>query len=158
MKHAVRSADNPSIDQGAPMNRVHPHASVLAAAALLVLVLAAGATAAMGGPVVKLKDRQFGNILATPKHQALYYWSAEKKDFKVRCFGSCAKLWPPLIARSAAAVPKRIEGIKGSFGVVRRPDGRLQVTYNRLPIYTYAHEGPNQVLCNDVDGWFVVRV
>jgi hypothetical protein len=32
------------------------------------------------------------------------------------------------------------------------------VTHNRLPIYTYAHERPNQVLCNDVDGWFVVRV
>jgi hypothetical protein len=41
---------------------------------------------------------------------------------------------------------------------IRRPDGKLQVTHNRLPIYTYAHEGPNQVLCNNVDGWFVVRV
>ena len=44
------------------------------------------------------------------------------------------------------------------FGVVRRPDGRLQVTYNGLAVYTYVHEGPNQVLCNNVDGWFVVRL
>ncbi len=48
--------------------------------------------------------------------------------------------------------------MKGVFGVIRRPDGRLQVTHNRLPLYTYAHEAPDQVLCDDVDGWFVVRV
>jgi predicted lipoprotein with Yx(FWY)xxD motif len=46
----------------------------------------------------------------------------------------------------------------GTFGVVRRPDGRLQVTYNGLAVYTYVHEGPNQVLCKNVDGWFVVRL
>jgi predicted lipoprotein with Yx(FWY)xxD motif len=117
--------------------------------------LAAGASAT---PVIKLKDKQFGNVLATPKHQALYYWTKEKKDFKVRCTGACAKAWPPLIVKSGAAVPKRIAGIKGTFGVVKRPDGKLQVTHDRLPIYTYAHEGPDQVLCNNVDGWFVVRV
>jgi predicted lipoprotein with Yx(FWY)xxD motif len=55
-------------------------------------------------------------------------------------------------------VPKRVAGISGTFGLVRRPDGRLQVTHNGLPVYTYAHEGPRQVLCNNVDGWFVVRL
>jgi hypothetical protein len=38
------------------------------------------------------------------------------------------------------------------------PDGRLPVTFRGLPVYTYAHEGPTQVLCDDVDGWFVVRL
>jgi predicted lipoprotein with Yx(FWY)xxD motif len=55
-------------------------------------------------------------------------------------------------------VPKRVAGISGTFGVVRRPDGRRQVTHNGLAVYTYAHEGPRQVLCNNVDGWFVVRL
>jgi hypothetical protein len=55
-------------------------------------------------------------------------------------------------------VPKRVAGIKGTFGTIRRPDGKRQVTFNRLPVYTYAHEGPTQVLCNNVDGWFVVRL
>ena len=55
-------------------------------------------------------------------------------------------------------MPRRIGGIKGTFGVIRRPDGKLQVTHDRLPVYTYAHEGPRQVLCDNVDGWFVVRV
>jgi predicted lipoprotein with Yx(FWY)xxD motif len=51
-----------------------------------------------------------------------------------------------------------VAGIKGTFGSIRRPDGRRQVTYNGLPIYTYVHEGPRQVLCNNVNGWFVVRL
>ena len=59
--------------------------------------------------------------------------------------------------RSRAAVPRRVTGIRGVFGVIRRPDGRLQVTFRGLPVYTYAHERPTQVLCNDVDGWFVIR-
>jgi predicted lipoprotein with Yx(FWY)xxD motif len=132
-------------------------AAVLAALAAGTLAVAAGG--AMGGPVIKLKDKQLGPILATPRHQALYYWSVEKKaGFKVRCTGGCAKLWPPLVVKSAGAVPRRLEGLKGALDTVRRPDGKLQVTYNRLPVYTYAHEGPNQVLCDNVDGWFVVRV
>lgn len=129
-------------------------------AALAVLTLAGStATAATRAPVIKLKDARFGNILATPGHKALYYWNVEKRaGGKVRCTGACARAWPPLIVRSAAAVPKRLPGIVGTFGVIRRPDGRLQVTFRGLPIYTYAHEGPNQVLCNNVDGWFVVGV
>jgi predicted lipoprotein with Yx(FWY)xxD motif len=110
-------------------------------------------------PVIKYKDDQFGPILATPKKKALYYWNVEKRaGGKVRCKGSCAKAWPPLIAGSRSAVPTRITGIPGRFGVVRRPDGRLQVTHRGLPVYTYAHEAPEQVLCNNVDGWFVVRL
>lgn len=133
------------------------HRIVLAALATLALA-APAAPATQAAPVIKLKTKGFGNILATPKRQALYYWSVEKKDLKVHCTGECAEAWPPLIVRSASAVPKRVAGIKGTFGVIKRPEGGLQVTYNRLPVYTYAHEGPGQVLCDNVDGWFVVRV
>jgi predicted lipoprotein with Yx(FWY)xxD motif len=110
-------------------------------------------------PVAKLKTPGFGYVLTRRDFQALYYWQVEKRaGGKIRCTGTCAKLWPPLLVKSAAAVPKTVAGITGRFGVIRRPDGRLQVTRNRLAVYTYAHEGPRQVLCNNVDGWFVVRV
>ena len=131
---------------------------------LLVLAALALAPAAMtgstgGAPVIKYKDDQFGAILATPKKQALYYWRVEKRaGGKIRCKGSCARAWPPLIVRRRATVARRIAGIPGRFGVIRRPDGRLQVTHRGLAVYTYAHEGPTQVLCNNVNGWFVVRV
>jgi predicted lipoprotein with Yx(FWY)xxD motif len=130
----------------------------------LVALLAPVVPAAFGGgeavrpPVLKQRDARFGNILARRDHKALYYWNVEKRDFKVHCTGACAVAWPPLLVKTAAAVPRRITGIKGVFGTIRRPSGRLQVTWNRLPLYTYVNEGPYQVLCDDVDGWFVVRV
>ena len=121
------------------------------------LILASTTTAAASVPVINYRDDQFGRILATPKKQALYYWKVEQRaGGKIRCTGSCARAWPPLYAKGA--VPKRIRGISGTFGTVRRPDGRRQVTFNGRAIYTYAHEGPGQVLCNNVNGWFVVRV
>jgi len=134
-----------------------------AAGALLgVSLLAPSAlseTAMTAKPVIVVKDEAFGRILTRRDHQALYYWQVEKKaGGKVRCTGQCAKAWPPLIVKSRSAVPRRIGGVTGAFGTVRRPDGRLQVTFKKLPLYTYAHEGPDQVLCNNVDGWFVVRV
>ena len=121
--------------------------------ALATLLIAAPA------PVAKLHTSSFGDVLTRRDGQALYYWQVEKvAGGKIRCTGGCAKLWPPLIVRSAALVPRHVAGITGVFGTIRRPDGRLQVTHNRLAVYTYVHEGPKQVLCNDVDGWFVVRL
>ena len=123
-----------------------------------VIAAVAGASPGVVVPVKKITVSPFGNVLATPKRQALYYWNVEKKDFKVHCTGGCAVAWPPLIVRSAAAVPRRVPGITGIFGTSRRPDGKLQVTRNRLPVYTYAHEGPGVVRCDNVNGWFVVRL
>lgn len=132
---------------------------VLLTLATLVLVPGAIAGDVGSAPVIKYKDDQFGAILATPKKKALYYWNVEKRaGGKIRCKGACARAWPPLIVRSRSAVPRRIAGISGVFGVVRRPDGRLQVKHRGLPVYTYAHERPEQVLCDNVDGWFVVRL
>lgn len=134
---------------------------VLGAVATAALALAPAAMTGSAGraPAIKYQDDQFGAILATPKKQALYYWNVEKRaGGKIKCTGHCARAWPPLIVRRRSAVPRRIAGIPGRFGVIRRPDRRLQVTHRGLPVYTYANEAPEQVLCDDVDGWFVVRL
>ncbi len=133
---------------------------------LPVLVLAALALApsamtesAARPPVIKYQDDQFGPILTTRSKQPLYFWNREQRaGGRIRCKGECARLWPPLIVRRASQMPARIKGIPGRFGVTRRPDGRLQVKHRGLPVYTYAHEEPEQVLCDNVDGWFVVRL
>ena len=133
--------------------------TLIVVAGVSALVLSSAPLAAGRAPVIRYKDDQFGAILATPKKQALYFWNVEKRaGGKIRCTGACTRLWPPLIVRRRSSVPKRLAGIKGTFGVVKRPNGKLQVTHNGLPVYTYAHEGPTQVLCNNVDGWFVVRL
>ena len=132
------------------------------AATLIVPAIVFSATAApeaTKAPVSSFVDPTFGKVLSRTDKQVLYYWQVEKRaGGKVRCVGACAKAWPPLIVKSAKQVPRKVAGLTGSFGTVRRPDGRLQVTRNTLPVYAYAHEQPRQVLCNNVDGWFVVRL
>ena len=131
---------------------------LLLAVVAAVGVVAASAMAASSHPTVKvMKTASLGKLLATSGGLTLYHYTDEKGG-KIDCKGACAKLWPPLVVRSKSAVPARVAGIKGAFGTIRRPDGRLQVTFNRRPVYTYVHEGPTQVLCDNVGGWFVVRL
>ena len=129
---------------------------------LLVIAAAVLAASALGssrvtGPVVKWKTAQFGSILATKGHLALYTWNQEKAR-KVKCTGACAKMWPPLTIPHGTMAPKHIAGVMGTFGEVMRPDGRTQVTFNGHPLYTYHGDTPTKILCNGVDGWFVVKV
>jgi predicted lipoprotein with Yx(FWY)xxD motif len=110
-------------------------------------------------PVVKVKNQNFGNILQSKNRLPLYYWARERQTGgKIRCTRRCARVWPPLVVKSQRAVPARLPNIKGTFGVVRRPDGRLQVTFRGLALYAYHNDPPNTVLCDNVDGWFVMRV
>lgn len=138
------------------------HAGVALVALVLAVpsvVSAASDAVAAKRPVSSFVDPTFGKVLSRTDKQVLYYWQVEKKaGGKIRCVGECAKAWPPLIVKSAAAVPKKIVGLSGTFGTIRRPNGKLQVTRNKLPVYTYAHERPRQVLCDNVDGWFVIRL
>jgi predicted lipoprotein with Yx(FWY)xxD motif len=129
---------------------------------LLVLVAAALAASALAstnvtGPVVKWKTSQFGSILATKGHLALYTWNQEKA-LKVKCTGACAKTWPPLTIPHGTMAPKHIAGVMGTFGEVMRPDGKTQVTFNGHPLYAFHGDTPTKILCNGVDGWYVVKV
>jgi predicted lipoprotein with Yx(FWY)xxD motif len=138
-------------------------ACTLAAFAVVAASGATGATAsptaASAAPVKSMQASGFGRVLATLGNRALYYWTPEKRrPGTIVCTGACARAWPVLFVRKGVTVRKRYPGFKGVFGTIRRPDGRRQLTYNRLPLYTYAHEGPREVRCDDVDGWFVVRV
>ena len=46
----------------------------------------------------------------------------------------------------------------GEFGTVRRRGSERQLTFNSRALYPYAHEKAGQVLCNNVNSWFAVRV
>jgi predicted lipoprotein with Yx(FWY)xxD motif len=138
--------------------------TLVSAATALIAVLAvpvamSSARANPKPPAVKVKNSSFGNILQSKNKLPLYYWNVEKRaGGKIRCTGECARVWPPLVVKSRTAVPQTMRGVKGKFGVVKRADGRLQVTFRGLPLYAYHDDPPNTVLCNNVDGWFVVRV
>ena len=129
-------------------------------AGLVVAVQAALATPAdtMKPQLVRsIVDKKLGTVLATGTKQAIYVWNREPKG-KIKCTGQCAKAWPPVLVKAGVVVPMHVKGVMGELGTVRRPGGARQLTFNRRALYTYAHEKPGQVLCNDVDGWFAVKV
>src|SRR4029078_2739703 len=66
------------------------------------------------------------------------YLFAKDKHGKSSCVGQCTGFWPPLIT---SGKPRAAAGIKASLlGTARRADGRLQLTYNHLPLYTFVKD------------------
>jgi len=133
---------------------------VVATAALAVVAQTASAARqdTMKPQLVRMiVDAKLGRVLTTAGKQAIYVWNKEPKG-KVRCTGACAKAWPPVVVKAGVVVPMHVEGIMGEFGTVRRAGGARQLTFNRRALYTYAHEKAGQVLCNNVDSWFAVKV
>jgi predicted lipoprotein with Yx(FWY)xxD motif len=129
---------------------------LLALAATAVLVPAALAVSHDASPVIKWNAPKFGAIIATKGHLALYTWKKES-DKKVHCTGACAKTWPPLTVAHGTMVAKHVAGVMGTFGEIMRTDGRTQVTLDGRPLYTFHGDTPRKILCNGVDGWFVVH-
>jgi len=98
------------------------------------------------------------SILVNNKGFTLYYWKQEKAG-SIACTADCATAWPPLLVPKGAKVPKSVKGASGRFGVITRPDGKRQVTYNRHALYTYFDDKqPGDTLCQNVGGWFVIKV
>ena len=133
--------------------------AIAALAALAVSGTAAlGANQAMSPKLVRtIMDENLGEVMTTSNKQAIYIWRSEPKG-TIRCTGACAKAWPPVLVKKGVVVPMHYSGVKGDFGTIRRPDGSRQLTLDRRALYTYAHEKPAQVLCNNVDNWFAVKV
>jgi predicted lipoprotein with Yx(FWY)xxD motif len=87
--------------------------------------------------VTSTKNSVLGTILVTAQGRTLYHDASEPRNV-VRCTGSCAALWLPLVV-TAAAKPIAGPGISSSLlGTIKRPDGKLQVTYHGLALYLYS--------------------
>jgi predicted lipoprotein with Yx(FWY)xxD motif len=109
------------------------------------------------GPLVKLRDSQFGPVIFNGRDQAAYFFTRDKGGTS-RCYGECAVAWPPFYAEGR---PRAGPGVKQSLlGTVARRDGRRMVTYAGWPLYFYEHDPKGQVLCNDIaefgGTWFAV--
>ena len=111
--------------------------AVLAALSFLLLHPEAGHAARANGPAVSTATTSLGRILVDPRGRTLYLFAKDKRG-KSTCSGKCASAWPPLIA---SGKPLAGAGAKASLlGTTRRADGRLQVTYNHHPLYTFVKD------------------
>ena len=115
------------------------------------------AIAAGKGTTITVGDSEFGSMLFDSNEQAIYIFENDSKG-KTVCYGECAKAWPPVFAAGKSTAG---DGVNESLlGTVKRRDGKQQVTYAGKPLYFYAHEGPGEVRCHNVDLngglWWVV--
>jgi len=74
-----------------------------------------------------------GVTLLTSTNGLTLYWFAPDTSTTSKCTGSCATYWPPLKGPVSAG-----SGVSGTLGVITRPDGTMQATYDGHPLYTYA--------------------
>jgi len=78
-----------------------------------------------------------GRVLVDGRGRTLYLFARDKHG-KSACSGKCAGFWPPLIT---SGKPLATAGAKTSLlGTTKRADGRLQVTYNHHPLYTFVND------------------
>lgn len=100
------------------------------------------------GTTITAGDSEFGRMLFDSKKQAIYIFENDSQNTTV-CYGECAEAWPPVFTNGK---PRAGHGVEQALlGTVKRRDGKLQVTYAGKPLYFYAHEGPGEVRCHNVD-------
>ena len=112
----------------------------LAATLSLAVGLSSGSAAnssTVTGTKVAVAGTALGKVLADGRGHTLYLFAKDRAG-KSSCTGKCAAFWPPLIA---AGKPRAAAGAKASLlGTTKRADGRLQITYNHHPLYTFVKD------------------
>jgi predicted lipoprotein with Yx(FWY)xxD motif len=103
-------------------------------------------------------NSRYGRMLFDGNGRALYLFTREHGSTS-RCYGACAKAWPPFLVRRAPAARRGVDA--DLIGTTRRRDGRRQATYRGHPLYYYVTDRRRgQVTCQDVTEfggtWLVV--
>jgi len=112
-------------------------AGVAALAVGIAIAVAAtggsGGTTSRGGATVSAKRiAGAGKVLVDAKGRALYTNDQERRGM-VLCDGACLSFWDPLTVHG---MPKG-KSLPGKLAVLKRPDGRRQVTYNGKLLYAF---------------------
>ena len=129
------------------MNSLRAPASI-SAALLGLLVSACGSTASPAGTGSSGSTAQLvqtatatvsgksETILTDTHGMTLYYFDPDSST-KIACSGSCASLWPPLVATADNVTGG--PGLTLTFGVLNGANGK-QVLANGHPLYTYSQD------------------
>lgn len=116
--------------------------------------------AASSATTVKLSSNPtYGEILVDSAGKALYTYGPDAGHSGVsQCSGSCLQAWPPLTVASGTA-PNAGPGVTGTLAAVSQPNGTDQVTYNGMPLYSFAQDtASGEVTGNGVSGFSVAKV
>jgi predicted lipoprotein with Yx(FWY)xxD motif len=90
------------------------------------------------------------NVLVDADGNALYT-SEQEAGGMVRCTGACLEFWEPLTI-GGGQPSGSVTG--GTLGVLERPDGTTQVTFNGAPVYRFTEDEPGTVNGDGLDDAF----
>lgn len=111
--------------------------ALAAALSLVAGVAAAATTSPSAAAKISIARTGLGPILVDGRGHTLYLFGKDTRG-KSNCSGACAGFWPPLIATGK---PLAGAGVNAKLlGTTKRANGRLQVTYNHHPLYTFAKD------------------
>jgi len=117
-------------------------------------------TAPVSGVVDGSTVGTHGVVLVSRTGATLYRYAPDGTGTPT-CTGACATAWPPLTVPAGSAAPAAGSGVTSAdLGTVARSDGARQVTYKKMPLYTYVGDTTSgQANGQGVEGvWFVVPV
>jgi predicted lipoprotein with Yx(FWY)xxD motif len=125
--------------------------SLMATAAVGILLAACGggteegqsAGVASSGSIVSTATVDNVRVFVDAEGRSLYSAEVEESG-EILCVDACASFWEPVPADEQEAQTASDE-VGADFGVVQRPDGDRQLTYDGLPLYTFAEEGPGEL-------------
>jgi predicted lipoprotein with Yx(FWY)xxD motif len=102
----------------------------------IALTLVSGAFAARKVLVSTAHNARLNaTVLVNPNGRTLYNLSVERRGRFICSNNACLSLWHPLVVPKGAKPFGRVP-----LGTVRRPDGRMQVTYKGAPLYTFVQD------------------
>jgi predicted lipoprotein with Yx(FWY)xxD motif len=104
-------------------------------------------TASGGSGIVSVQSVDGTNVLADSEGRTLY--SADVEKARIHCTGTCTSFWEPVDA-SAKQSKSASADLNLGLGLVKRPDGTEQLTFNKLPLYRFTEEGAGKL---DGDGF-----
>jgi predicted lipoprotein with Yx(FWY)xxD motif len=113
------------------------------------------ATAAdAGGGIVSVESVDGTDVLVDSEGRTLYSADVEQ-DGRILCTGACTSFWVPIGASMREAESASAD-LDLDLGVVDRPDGSEQLTFEGLPLYSFTDEDPGQLegdgFVDDFDG------
>jgi predicted lipoprotein with Yx(FWY)xxD motif len=113
----------------------------------LVALVASAFALGAGGAGVQAHSSQYGRVLFDQRGFVLYGFTADSRAGS-RCYGTCAKAWPPLLVERSARALAGVD--RSKLGTVTRRGGAKQVTYAGHPLYYYVGDTKRgQILCQN---------
>ncbi|WP_425955703.1 COG4315 family predicted lipoprotein [Xylanimonas sp. McL0601] len=91
------------------------------------------------GTTLSVGDTKLGDIVVDGHGMTVYFYKPDKPGSgKSSCTGACASQWPAV--HSDSNQPK-VQGVTGAVGTITGTDGKLQVTVDKRPVYTFVGDG-----------------